>query len=138
MALHFLEKYALEFARPARDLTEGAVKRLLDYPWPGNARELENIIERAVLVCHVPQIEAGDLELPPFVPDQASLSFQARKAMMVARWELDELKSLLTTNRGNVSALAREEGKDPSAIRALLRKHHLRPTRESPHWYITT
>jgi len=137
LARHFLEKYAAEFSRPVRDITEEAVKKLLNHPWPGNARELENIIERAVLVCDVPLVEGHDVELPASAADTPGISYQARKAMMVTKWELDELKRLLTSNRGNVSALARAEGKDPSAIRALLRKHHLRPIRESPHWHVT-
>jgi two-component system, NtrC family, response regulator GlrR len=134
LARHFLEKYAAEFSRPARDITEEAVQKLFNYPWPGNARELENIVERAVLVCDAPLIETRDVELPASESDHAGLSYQTRKDTMVTKWELDELKRMLTTNRGNVSAVAKVEGKDPSAIRALLRKHQLRPIRESPYW----
>ena len=136
LARHFVEKYAAEFSRPARDITEQAVKRLLNYPWPGNARELENLIERAVLACDGPLIDVRDVELPVLESDNAGLSYQARKDLMVTSWERDELKRLLTLHRGNVSAIARREGKDPSAFRALLRKHRLRSDPESPHWGI--
>jgi two-component system response regulator GlrR len=138
LARHFLEKFAAEFYRPARDFTEGAIRRLLTYQWPGNARELENIIERAYLLSDNPMIDACHLELPSFELDNAGITYQARKDRMVAKWEVDELKRMLITYRGNVSAAARVEGKAPNAIRALLRKHHLRPTCETPHWFITT
>jgi two-component system, NtrC family, response regulator GlrR len=134
LARHFLAKYAAEFSRPARDITEGAVLRLLNYPWPGNARELENLIERAVLACDGPLIDARDIELPVLEPDNSRLSYQARKDLMVKNWELNELKRILAIYHGNVSAIARQEGKDASAFRALLRKHNLRPDRASPYW----
>jgi DNA-binding NtrC family response regulator len=136
LARHFLAKYAAEFSRPARDLTEEAVKRLCDYPWPGNARELENLIERAVLSCDRPLIDARDVDLPALELGSSRLPYQARKDLMVTHWERDELKRMLAVHRGNLSAIARTERKDASAIRALLRKHHLRPDRALPYWDI--
>lgn len=134
LARHFVDQYAAEFSRPARNLTEAAVKRLLNHSWPGNARELENTIERAVLACDGPLIEAQHIDLPDLEPDPSTLSYRARKEVMIEKWEREELTRILTRCRGNVSVAARSEGKDPGAFRALLRKHHLRPTRESPHW----
>jgi len=137
LARHFLAKYALEFNRPARDLTAGAVQKLLNYPWPGNARELENIIERAALAGERPILEIEDVELPAAESNSAALNYQARKDLMVTTWERDELTKALILHRGNVSAAAKTEEKDPGAFRALLRKHHLRPTREPPYWEAT-
>jgi DNA-binding NtrC family response regulator len=137
LARHFVDQYAAEFSRPARALSEAAIKRLLNHSWPGNARELENTIERAVLLCDTPQIEVQHIELSASEPEPATLSYRARKEMMIAKWERQELTKALTLSRGNVSAAAKSEGKDPGAFRALLRKHHLRPTRESPHWILT-
>ena len=118
LARHFLEKYAIEFSRPARDFTNEAVQRLLSCPFPGNARELENLIERAVLACDGPLIDVGDLELPIVQPGDTKLLYQARKDLMVTNWERDELKKMLTVYRGNLSAFARAEGKDASVLRA--------------------
>jgi DNA-binding NtrC family response regulator len=50
LAKHFLSIYAQEIGKPIRGFQETAVKLLTDYPWPGNIRELQNIIERAVLI----------------------------------------------------------------------------------------
>jgi DNA-binding NtrC family response regulator len=136
LARHFLEKYVDKFSRPAQDITQEAVKRLLDYQWPGNARELENLIERAVLACDRPLIDVRDIDWPTPKSGNAGLSYQARKQLMVTNWECDELKRMLAMHRGNLSAIARAERKDPSAFRALLRKHHLRSDRVSPYWDI--
>ena len=134
LARHFVKKYAVEFSRSAREFAQDAVDRLVSYSWPGNARELENVIERAVLSCEGPFISGRDLELPSTERRTSDLSYQARKNLMVTSWECDELKRMLAAHRGNVSAMARAEGKDAGALRALLRRHHLRPDRASPYW----
>ncbi len=136
LARHFLAKYAAEFSRPARNFTEEAIQRLLNHPFPGNARELENLIERAVLACDGPFIDVRDLELPLAEPANARLLYQARKDLMVTNWEREELKRMLLIYHGNLSAIARAEGKDASALRALLRKHNLRSDRASPYWEV--
>lgn len=50
IAQHFLEKYSGEIGKPVRYIDETAQKILMDYDWPGNIRELQNIIERAILI----------------------------------------------------------------------------------------
>ena len=134
LARYFITKYAEEFSRPARDITEEAVEQLLSYSWPGNARELENLMERAVLACNCPIVDVRDVEVPTSEAYGESLLYQARKDLMVANWERNELKKMLTIYRGNVTAIARGQGKDASAFRALLRKHQLRPDRVPPFW----
>src|SRR5574337_2143548 len=51
LSRHFLKKYAKKLSKPLADFTPEAVELLSAYRWPGNARELENVIERAVIVC---------------------------------------------------------------------------------------
>jgi DNA-binding NtrC family response regulator len=51
LARHFLERLAHELNRDVRDISEGALRLLMDYNWPGNVRELENTIERAIVTC---------------------------------------------------------------------------------------
>lgn len=47
----FLKKYSSEMNRPAIDISEGALRSLMQYSWKGNIRELQNSIERAVILC---------------------------------------------------------------------------------------
>lgn len=50
LAAHFLEKYARKFKKHISGFTQKAMDFLMDYPWAGNVRELENVIERGVLL----------------------------------------------------------------------------------------
>jgi two-component system response regulator PilR (NtrC family) len=50
LAHHFIEKYVKEFSRKPVQLSNAAARRLMEYSWPGNIRELENIIERAIIL----------------------------------------------------------------------------------------
>ncbi len=57
----FLGKYAERLKRPARQVSESALRALRAYEWPGNIRELENVIERAMLFAEGATIELSDL-----------------------------------------------------------------------------
>ena len=63
LADHFLALAGRELNAPARSLSPGARARLVDYDYPGNVRELRNLIERASILARGPAIEADDLPL---------------------------------------------------------------------------
>jgi aliphatic sulfonates family ABC transporter substrate-binding protein len=65
LAEYFRESYARRLGVEAAQLSPSAECRLLEHGWPGNIRELENAIHRALLVCKRGQIEADDLGLSP-------------------------------------------------------------------------
>jgi transcriptional regulator with PAS, ATPase and Fis domain len=65
LARHFIIKYTQRLGIAEPGLTPQAERALLDYPWPGNIRELENVIHRALLVFHGRMIDADDLHLLP-------------------------------------------------------------------------
>lgn len=64
LARHFLEVYGERFGRPGLTLSREAREALMSYPFPGNVRELENVIQAAVALAPGEQIEAPDLRLP--------------------------------------------------------------------------
>ena len=72
LAGHLLEKLRLRTGRPAKPLTAEALDALLDYPFPGNIRELENILERALIVCEGETIIRADLDLGPARPGRGA------------------------------------------------------------------
>jgi DNA-binding NtrC family response regulator len=61
LAEHFVEKYGKEHTKDIKGIDGEAMKLLMDYQWPGNARELSNVLERAVLLCSPDTITPGDL-----------------------------------------------------------------------------
>jgi Nif-specific regulatory protein len=60
---YFLDKFRSETGRKITGFTDEAVVELQNYKWPGNIRELKNIIERAVVLCRNTVIDVGDLSL---------------------------------------------------------------------------
>lgn len=58
---HFIKKFNERLRKSVESIDKDAIDRLSAYSWPGNIRELENVIERAVLFCDGPRIMMGDL-----------------------------------------------------------------------------
>lgn len=75
LAHHFLEAFAKQISSPLRGISPTAMKRLMNYAWPGNIRELANVIERAVVVSDRPVLEPEDLpvEIAQAHPAAASM-----------------------------------------------------------------
>jgi two-component system NtrC family response regulator len=63
LASHFLQRFALDLKKNVRGLAPGAIRLLTRHTWPGNIRELENTIERAVLMADGEVVDAHDLAL---------------------------------------------------------------------------
>ena len=106
LAEHILARLSREQQRSLQ-IDDAALRRLREYAFPGNVRELENILERAAALTDGDRIEAGDLQLPEMpVAGQTrpSLTQQTREI------EADALRRALEANRWNQSAAARELG----------------------------
>ncbi|HYG22960.1 MAG TPA: sigma-54 dependent transcriptional regulator [Verrucomicrobiae bacterium] len=63
LAQAFLKRFVAQAARPIRGFTPAAVERLTAFDWPGNVRQLQNEIQRAVLLCESNDIDASDLSI---------------------------------------------------------------------------
>ena len=63
LARHFVSQFTKELKREIKGLSFSAEKKLTQYDWPGNIRELKNVIERAILLCQGDLIQAEDLLL---------------------------------------------------------------------------
>ncbi|MEY4070441.1 MAG: hypothetical protein RL721_1055 [Candidatus Eisenbacteria bacterium] len=75
LARLFMERYAKQFKKPFRGFTEAAERVLTDYAWPGNIRELKNLMERTVLLENAERMDAGHLKLSGRArgPEEATL-----------------------------------------------------------------
>jgi two-component system response regulator HydG len=103
----FLEKFS-DPARPLRTISEDAIHRLMAYDWPGNIRELENAIERAVALGSGPILHAGDLP--------SNLQFTSLEKLP----DLDELVPLEALERRAIFRALRETSGDKLAAARLL------------------
>jgi len=65
LARLFMERFAKQFKKPFRDISLTAQRLLLEYPWPGNIRELKNLFERTVLLETAEMLEAHHVKLAP-------------------------------------------------------------------------
>lgn len=62
LAMHFIERYNVEFGKRVKGADESALKALTEFHWPGNVRQLESVIERAVLMCESDSIKLKDIK----------------------------------------------------------------------------
>ncbi|MDP6040539.1 MAG: sigma-54 dependent transcriptional regulator [Candidatus Latescibacteria bacterium] len=72
LATHFIAKYNAENEKNIQGLSERALELLMKYNWPGNIRELENYIERAIVICQEDQISEKHLPLDILANETAS------------------------------------------------------------------
>jgi DNA-binding NtrC family response regulator len=123
LAERLLLRFAHELDRPARHFSPDALDRLTGYHWPGNIRELENLVQRAVILCQGEQVEAGHLppDLAPSITATATgaLPFAADASLQeVERIWIDQV---LARCGGNKSEAARRLGIDVSTLHRKLR-----------------
>jgi formate hydrogenlyase transcriptional activator len=64
LAMFFLGRFAKKFGRPTQTISAETMERLVRYPWPGNIRELQNVVERAVVLSRGSALELGRDLLP--------------------------------------------------------------------------
>jgi two-component system, NtrC family, response regulator GlrR len=126
LAQHFLRKYALELRKDVDDFSKGAMQKLTFYDWPGNIRELQHIVERAVVLSNNGKIiQATDIEVPDFEPSEYENSFREVKQRLVDKFEKTYLIRLLMAHHGNISSAAQAAQKHRRAFWALIRKHKI-------------
>ena len=122
---HFLDRQACLTNQPAKTLSPAALDHVVSYSWPGNIRELQNALTRALLLSDHRVIQVIDLNLPDDEPAGRDASFQSMKSEVIARFEREFLQTALTAHEGNITRAARAVKKNRRAFWQLLRKHNL-------------
>ena len=126
LANHFLARAAADHEVPPKVLGDDASAALRAHPWPGNIRELANVLERVTLLGEGPVITAAMLALPAAQslaagrPRTAALSLDAFRAD-----EREELISALVQARGNISRAAARLGVPRNTLRYRMARHGL-------------
>ncbi len=127
LADYFLKKYTKEYDRGRKSLSSAAVRKLLSYDWPGNIRELENIIQQAVLFTPQAVIPPASISLPSLLVSDISkkLSFSEAKKKTIEEFEKEYLIHSLINCNGNITRASKEVGKDRRDFRRLMSKYRL-------------
>ena len=107
MTDYFLEKYAREYNKHIKRISTPAIDALMQYHWPGNIRELENCIERAVLICEDQVVHS--YHLPPTLQTAEDTGTQQSQSFedAVDRFEKELLIDALKSSRGNMRRAAK-------------------------------
>jgi len=101
LALHFTHLYSKKIGRPVNDISLDALKKLLLYDWPGNIRELENLIERSVLLATGNII--SDIVLPEQHKTMISLTGTKETIKTIEENERDHIIAALRSCNGKIS-----------------------------------
>ncbi len=117
LAIHFLRQHSIKYGKPLSEFEEPAMQVLLKHPWPGNIRELDHAIERAVLMARDNVVCAGDLGLHPDREAPARLEDRSLEEV-----ECFLVKKALARYDGNVSQAAEALGLSRGALYRRLQK----------------
>lgn len=120
LANFFLRKYAKEFGRVFRGLSNEAVAAIRLSPWRGNVRELESRVKRAAIMAEGAVVRAADLEL---VEPEGQRSLNLREAR--SRVERETIELALAEAAGNLSKTASILGVSRPTLYDLLNEHGL-------------
>lgn len=123
LAETFKNRFSERHQVGTKRLSPDAIQRLLNHDWPGNIRELEHVIENAVLFSTTSQIESADLNIANCAQGGKVSSFQDAKNRVIEVFEKDYIQGVLKAHNGNIARAALASDKHRRAFWELMRKH---------------
>ncbi len=130
---HFIEKYNQRSGREIKGIARPALRLLLDYSWPGNVRQLESTIERAVLLCEGETIEPEDLpqeiRLKTFTSDRIPFDIPPQ-GFSLEDFEKELLMKAMEKSNGVIAKAAKLLGISYRTLQYRLEKFNIRKEEE--------
>ena len=123
LANHFLNKLAAKYGRRLSGFAPEALKALIAAPWPGNVRQLYNVVEQVCALATTPLVPLALVQRALRVPSVQVLTYAEAKQ----RFERDYLVGLLKLTDGSVADAARLADRNRTEFYRLLQKHELTP-----------
>lgn len=123
LAEHFARMYAEKYLKPNIRFDTSAIEKLQQYPFPGNVRELQYTIERAIIMADSEKIEAKDLLFSPLESPLAEQEEQTDHKL--STMEKNTIMRVIDKHNGNISRAAKELGLTRTALYRRLSKYEL-------------
>jgi transcriptional regulator with GAF, ATPase, and Fis domain len=125
LAAHFVERAARELGRPTPRLRVEVLRRLAEHGWPGNLRELQNVLTRATVLCDGSVIRLEDIELPREDPRAEPRSSRREYRRGASSSEETQLREALARADGNIVRAAELAGMSRATFYRRLRLYGL-------------
>ncbi len=124
LANHFLKHYSAKYGKSVSKISEAAMTRMNKHPWPGNIRELQHSLERAIILSNSTVLQPEDFNFT------VSSNKETEQSMNLDQYNLDEVEKLLIRKvlkkyNGNITQAASELGLTRSSLYRRLEKHGL-------------
>jgi DNA-binding NtrC family response regulator len=139
ISYHFLQQFCHDFGKKITGFDDDAVARLTRYDWPGNVRQLRNVIERAVILCEKDRITPKELpllgdmadieELIDHIPetnDELKTIKKEIRQKAVMKVEKNFVMNALIKNDWNVTRAAQNVGLQRTNFQTLMKKHKIK------------
>jgi two-component system response regulator GlrR len=123
LAHHFLRQLATRYKKTVNGFAPEALELLIASPWPGNVRQLYNLVEQTVALSTSPVVTPTLVQGALKVQTEALSSFEEARR----RFEREYLAQVLKITNGNVSQAARLAKRNRTEFYKLLQRHHLDP-----------
>ena len=120
LAEHFLRRYTEETGKSLDGFTQKALDLLASYNWPGNIRELRNVVERAVVIAKGRMIGAEELTFLNPRADSVSMSL-----MTLREIEISQIKASLESCNRNIVRASRLLGIDRSTLMRKMKRYRI-------------
>ena len=125
LANYFMKKYAKKYEKKIVDITASAMWCLINSPWKGNVRELENTIARGIAISNDSIIDERDLFSEEY--SSPDISFKTAKKKALTDFYRTYITSVLTRNNGNISRAAEDCGIKRQSLQQIMKRCGINP-----------
>ena len=123
LAKHFCKTYSNKYLKPDLQFDKGAIEKLMNYHYPGNIRELQYTIERAVIMAEDSTLAAKDIIFSPI--ESAPIEKEEKHQTNLSAVEKNTILKVIEKHNGNISKAAKELGITRTALYRRLSKYDI-------------
>jgi two-component system, NtrC family, response regulator HydG len=123
LAKYFAGIYSAKYLKPPVSFSEAALEKLRSYHYPGNVRELQYTIERALIMADTEILDAGDLIFSPL--ESSARDIESDDELKLSTIEKNTILRVIEKNNGNITKAAKELGLTRTALYRRLSKYDI-------------